>query len=289
MLSNVYISTSAFKNRSLKKILKECLEGGFTNVELSANVDYTDDNVDVVRKLYKNGQMRFLVHNYFPRPKEDFVLNLASDDEKVVRQSIQHCQTALDLSADLGAPFFSVHAGFAFHAQPEDLGRPQLDLPRISYAMAYKNFVRNVAVVLEYAAKRNVHLAVENNVVAKFNLVNGKNEIALLAAAEESMDFYQRLASDHLFFLIDLGHLKVSSAAMGFDREDYLRKVLPFTTALHLSDNDGLGDINRPFGEDVWFKDVIKRNKSKTWILEISNVDAREIKDCYHVLENLLS
>jgi len=289
MLPNVYISTSAFKNRSLKKILETCLEHRFTNVELSANVDYADDNGDAVRELHKSGQMRFLVHNYFPRPKEDFVLNLASDDEKVVRQSIQHCQIALDLSAELGASFFSVHAGFAFHAQPQDLGRPQLDLPRIPYAMAYRNFVKNVKVLLDYAAKKNVYLTVENNVVAKFNLINGKNGIALLADADEALRFYKEVGRANLFFLIDLGHLKVSSAAMGFDREDYLQKVLPFTTALHLSDNDGLGDTTRPFGEDVWFKDVIKRSKNKTWILEISNVDAREIKDCYKALENLLS
>jgi len=289
MLPNVYISTSAFKNRSLKKIFYTCLELGFTNVELSANVDYADDNVAVVRKLYKSGQMRFLVHNYFPRPKEDFVLNLASDDKEVVRRSVQHCQIALDLSADLGAPFFSVHAGFAFHAQPQDLGRPQIDLPRISYPTAYKNFVKNVRVLLDYAAKRNIQLAVENNVVAKFNLIKGKNEIALLADADEAVRFYKEVGRANLFFLIDLGHLKVSSAAMGFGREDYLQKVLPWAAAFHLSDNDGLEDTTRPFGEDVWFKDVIKRNKNKTWILEISNVDAREIKDCCKVLENFLS
>jgi len=289
MHPNVYISTSAFKNRSLKKILETCLEHGFTNVELSANVDYADDNVDVVRKLHESGRMKFLVHNYFPRPKEDFVLNLASDDGKVVKQSIQHCRTAIDLSAELGASFFSVHAGFAFHARPQDLGRALLDLPRILYEKAYQNFIQHVLILLDYGAKKNIFLAVENNMISNFNLRNGKNEIALLAEAQETLHFYKEVGRENLFFLLDLGHLKVSSAAMGFDREDYLRQVSPFTTAFHLSDNDGLRDTNRPFGADVWFKDVIKRSKNKTWIMEISNVDAREMKDCYQAIENLLS
>lgn len=289
MRRNIYVSTSAFKVKSLKSILEICLAHGLTNVELSSNVDYADDNLDVVYKFSRNGRMRFLVHNYFPRPKEDFVLNLASDDERTIRQSLEHCYRAIDLSAELKAPFFSVHAGFALHALPKDLGRPLTENRRILYQTAYENFVENVKVVADYAAKRKMNLLLENNVVARFNLVEGKNILLLLADVEETLRFHQDINSDHLFYLVDMGHLKVSSVALGFDREDYLKKITPFTLAFHLSENDGLSDQSLAFDEQVWFKAMIRQNKEKIFVLEIANVPLEEMKTCCLAVESLMN
>lgn len=288
MRNNIYLSTSSFKNVSLKGILDLCLEHDIHNIELSF-VEYSDENQSVVREYRDNHQMKFLVHNYYPRPKEDFVLNLASNDQAVLGLSINHCKQAIDLSKELGAPFYSVHAGFAFHAQANDLGKPQVSLPRIPYAQAYDNFLKSVQELCGYAREKGIKLLIENNVIASFNLVNGKNEILLLVDDEEALKFYDQVQSDNLAFLIDLAHLKVSSAALKFDKYQYLERLKSLSPCCHLSDNDGSADQGLTFNEDVWFADFVKENKDKTFVLEFKKGDIEQYKQCCQSLEKMLN
>jgi sugar phosphate isomerase/epimerase len=287
MQDNIYVSTSAFKEKELGMILDFCLGNNLTNIELGANLEQTEMDIKRLVKLSKEG-MRFLIHNYFPRPKEDFVLNLASDDKAILTQSLDHCRRALELSAQLQAPFYSVHAGFAFHASPADLGQPQIDLPRIPYQIAYDNFVRSISELARFAAECQVKLAVENNVLAGFNVVNGKNEICLLAEAGETLNFNKEVASDNLFYLIDLGHLKVTANSLKFSAEDYLRKILPHALAFHLSENNRVVDSHSSFDEKVWFGKFIKGNLDKTLILEICNVRLEQLKSTIAAIERVV-
>src|SRR5689334_5084396 len=81
---------------------------GIRDIELGAGVT-VDRGVDV---LERQSDLRLLVHNYFPPPAQSFVLNLSSPDEDVRGQSVALVESALDLSARLKAPFYSVHGGF---------------------------------------------------------------------------------------------------------------------------------------------------------------------------------
>lgn len=288
MKDNIYISTSAFKERKLEKILKICVENNIMNLELSSNIEYSDNNLELVYK-YNLNPMHFLIHNYFPQPKEDFVLNLASDDKEILTKSIEHCKHAIDISKKLKAPFFSVHAGFAFHAKPEDLSNQQVQLPRIPYKKAYKIFVETTSELTDYAFKKNVKLAVENNVVADLNLEKGKNRILLLAEANEGLIFYKDISSPNFFYLIDIGHLKVSSSSLKFDINEYLKKMLPFTLGFHISENDSRSDQHLDFNDMDWFGNIIKENPRKIFILEPHRLNLVQIKKCYNSLERLLN
>jgi len=46
--------------------------------------------------------LNYLIHNYFPPPSKPFVLNLASLDDKLYKQSIDLCINAIKLSKNLG-------------------------------------------------------------------------------------------------------------------------------------------------------------------------------------------
>jgi sugar phosphate isomerase/epimerase len=281
---NVFVSTSSFRTRKLREIIELCLANGLTNLELSSNVEHSDDNLDLVRRF--NGQpFRFLIHHYFPRPKDDFVLNLATDEPGVLDRGLAHCREAIGLCAELGIPFFSVHAGYALHASPEDLGRPLTRKKRIPYRDAYAGFVSSVRALAGYAGARGVGLAVENNAVAHFNLTGGKNEILLLADAEEALTFHREVACENLSFLVDLGHLNVASVSLGFDRAAHLEKLLPLSAALHLSDNDGRTDSNQPFSADSWFIGHLKRGAGKPVVVESGPADIETLLSCCRVAE----
>jgi len=58
--------------------------------------------------------------------------------------------------------------------------------------------------------------------------------------------------------LIDVAHLKVSSNSLNFDALQMFDVCNERIAAYHLSDNDGLEDSNKPFGEDAWFWPYLK-------------------------------
>jgi sugar phosphate isomerase/epimerase len=181
-----------------------------------------------------------------------------------------------------------VHSGFAFHASPGDLNRPQTALPRIPYEKAYGIFLEAVRELARYGARKGVKLALENNVVAEFNLSGGRNEILLLAEAEESLSFFKEAGSGNLFFLIDLGHLKVTSNVLKFDKDEYLKSIIPYVIGFHLDDNNGLVDEHRGFDESVWFRQILMENREKTFILEAQNLSRQGLKRNYLALESML-
>ena len=45
--------------------------------------------------------MNFLIHNYFPPPKKNFILNLGSTNENIRLQSVNLCKGAINLCKNL--------------------------------------------------------------------------------------------------------------------------------------------------------------------------------------------
>ena len=72
MLNNkLYVSTGAFKEKNLNKILKECQTTGFQCLELSSGIKFSNLLRDKCKEL--DGEMSFLIHNYFPAPSKPFL------------------------------------------------------------------------------------------------------------------------------------------------------------------------------------------------------------------------
>jgi len=200
-------------------------------------------------------------------------------------RSREHCRFAVDLSAELNASFFSVHAGFAFAARPEDLGKDLTGVPRFSLEEAHQTFVESLRSLCAYSMDRGVRFVVENNVIAPFNLVGGKNRLGLCATADDILQTYADVESSNLGFLIDVGHLKVTANALGFDRHAFLDRVAPYVAAFHLSDNDGLADQNLPFGTEAWFVPRLKDFPNAWMVLEAYRLEADQIRACCKIIE----
>lgn len=273
-----FVSTGAFKTRSVRECVEWALKGGVDRIELGSGSHWSPDVLQPIRET-SGRPIRYLVHNYFPPHEQPFVLNLASSDPEARERSLAHCRQAIDLSVELRAPFFSVHAGFAFKAKPEHLGRPVTQVPRVTLEQAHETFVRSLKELCAYASRRCVRLAVENNVIHPFNLVNGRNLVSLCATAEEILRTYAEVGASNLGILIDVGHLKVTATSLGFDRHAFLDRVAPHVVAFHLSDNNGLADQNRPFDEQAWFLPRMADFPNATMVLEAYDLDLDQIRD----------
>lgn len=283
MEGGIYMSTSVFDGLGLDGLLDLCGRRGITNIELGSGVQYSEGMAETA--VSRRGEFRFLLHNYFPPAREPFVLNLGAEDEGLLEKSREHCRIAIDLTARLGGGFYSVHAGFAFRARPELLNREGADYELVPMEKAKRSLIESLISLAAYAEARDVGLLVENNVVSAANLIDGKNLLGLGVSGEELLEIVEDVCSPALGLLIDVGHLKVSGASLGFDPAGAIEKVGGHIRAFHLSDNDGSSDQHLPFDDGAWFLPVLKEFRGATKIIEARCPEDGQLERCMELAD----
>jgi len=253
MKTNVFISSGAFQTHDLDAILGVCRQRQLKGLELGSRIAFSEDMFSRLKTFLGAGDTELLIHNYFPPPAEPFVLNLASDDPAVLARSREHCLEALQWCARFRVPFYSVHAGFCFHASPEDLGGDLTGLPRILKDKAEAVFVESLKELARAAAVEGIDILVENNVLTPSNCVNGANDLMLGVTSDDLLRILEGAGGSHLGILLDVGHLKISAGSLGFSAEEFIRDLGPYVRAVHMSENNGRQDTHRPVAEDSWF------------------------------------
>ena len=81
MDNNLFVSTTFFPdNTPISQVIYECENQGITNLELGSNHIWEENQLEIVKNYVNNN---YLVHNYFPTPKLDLIVNIASLDENI--------------------------------------------------------------------------------------------------------------------------------------------------------------------------------------------------------------
>ena len=278
---SIYASTNCLKNpKNLISVLNKYEEAGIENVELGSVHEYFD--VKELKKFHFN----FLIHNYFPPPRIPFNFNLASSDSLILKKSISLAQSAIDLCCDIESPLYTFHAGFT--VDPPKLGKP---LPRINVSDrddAIEIFVDEVVKIVDYANNRGIKVAMEPNVVQKFNLIENRNDLCLFAEYKEIEKLFKILKKTSLGLLVDLGHTSVTSHWLNFDKDEFVEKCKDKIFAIHASNNNGLQDQHKSLTKDCWQISKLKEFKHVPIILETMNLSVEEIKDNIKLVSDVL-
>jgi sugar phosphate isomerase/epimerase len=288
-MKHVFVSTGAFQTRSLAHALALCETCNIRHVELSSGMEYDAQNLAHIRAAHKNG-MQFLVHNYFPPPAEPFVLNLASSDPQVLHTSREFCKQAIDLSAELGAPFYSAHSGFAFHLTPQMLGNPQAQaavLNSQSRQQAYQVFLQSIDLLAGYARQYDMLFLIENNVASPHYIRADSENALLMCEAPEMLQCLRDANQPNLKLLIDVAHVNVSANALGFSRDEFLAQTAPHVAAIHISENDGIKDNNQPVSADAWFMDWLRQYREIPTVIEVYQLTPQQIQAQYQLVSTL--
>jgi sugar phosphate isomerase/epimerase len=253
----IYASTACLSGpQPIMERIAAYRAAGLAALELGANITLVPGDLERVQLL--GGDL--LVHNYFPPPAKDFVLNLASQNADTLRQSLEMVKAALQLSSRFKAPFYSVHGGFITDAISFDGVSFVFPMPQGAEeaGLARQRFTRVIAGLLPEAEHYGVTLLVENNVCAPQH--RGK---LILQEAWEFEELFTALPSPHLGMLLDTGHLNVTATTLVFDRLDFVRRVAPFVRAVHFHDNNGSADQHRPPQPGSWTLDVLRMEPFK--------------------------
>lgn len=274
-----YVSTSCLGfGKKVSDVLKIYQDNGIKNIELGASHVYEEGIEDYIKKLDAN----FIIHSFFPPSKECFVMNLASIDKRILRLSLEQAKRMIDLSVKLKAPLCSFHSGF--RVNPEQLGKKFKPKNIVSYDKAFDIFVESIKEILKYTEGKNVKIAVEPNVLNEFNIVNSKNELLLICEYWEIEELFKRINSDNLGILLDLGHLKVTSHWLNFDKDWFVEKVADKVFEVHLHDNDSKFDSHLNINENSWALDILKKHNFPIVTLEPNKVSMSDIKKSYNLL-----
>ena len=263
----IYVSSSCSNQKKIGAAIRELAEHGFQNIELSGGTEYYEGYEDDIFDLKEKYDLNFLVHNYFPPPKEDFVLNLASMDDAIFQRSLKHLRKAIRLTCLLGAGKFGFHAGFYVNISVDEIGKAISTGHLCNTEQAYERFCKGFKLIENES--KGIDIYVENNVYSKtnFNTYGLQNPLMLTSPAE-----YEEL-QQHLDFklLLDVAHLYVSSQTLDFDFDLHLEQMIMRTDYIHLSDNDGYHDQNADFASDSKLLNKIRKEhlKEKTITLEI--------------------
>jgi sugar phosphate isomerase/epimerase len=245
----IYISTGGFRGRTADVVSAELSRAGIKAIELSGGA-YSKTLLSDLQALARS--IDFQIHNYFPPPSDPFVLNLGSLDPQVGERSVAHVEQALEWCGALGGDRYSFHAGFLLDPKVDELGKRIPGRSLFDRDKCIEVFVNRVTRLAEIAAKSGVTLMIENNVLSAKNAREFSANPLLMCDPEECLEIMGMLPAS-VMQLIDVAHLKVSANSLNFDPSGMFDLCGDRIAGFHLSDNDGLEDSNKPFGEDAWF------------------------------------
>lgn len=277
----IYASTSCLRNpQNILKVLDEYEKAEIENVELGSVHKYFDT------KKLKNYNFNFLAHGYFPPPKIPFNFNLASQNKSIIKNSIKLVKNAVNVCADINSPMFTFHAGFT--VDPKKLGVKFSREGSIEKELAISTFMNSSHEILEYAQSRGIKLAMELNVVQKFNLDNGKNKLLLFADYEETKIFLKNFKKNQIGILLDLGHTSVTSHWLNFDKDRFVEKIKKRVSVVHVSNNNGLQDQHKQLTNNCWQTLKLKNFKNIPITLETMNLTTSQIKKNIQIAKDAL-
>jgi sugar phosphate isomerase/epimerase len=280
--SRYIASSNAFPGQGIKGLEEIGIRENLP-IEFSSGVQYEED----LERKFMEAKCEKYIHNYFPIPKESFVLNLASLNDDIWRRSVDHGIRAITLAGKSQVPFYSIHAGFCLDPNPNELGEkitgPKESMPRAHH---WEAFLKAINILLIEAEKRNVDLLVENNVIIEKNLVNNRQSPLLVSDPQEAEKILATIKSKRFGFLLDTAHLKVSAQTMKYDPEAFIGIIQKRTKGIHHSDNNGWVDNNQPLEDDYWFLAHMSKFKDLYHVIEVNNISPADMKTQMALLKN---
>ena len=274
---DLYLSTTFYKDySSVCDVLKHCTENEIYHLELGSNHVYEDDLASIIQRY----PCQYLVHNYFPIPKEGFIVNIASLNDDLYERSVSHVFAAIDFCNIIGAKLYTFHPGFLSDpigsspcSSNYDFQFKAEQIPALRYEKAFDRMLCAVKRIVAYAYEKNVRIAVETE-----GSVLHKNHL-LMQYPEEFSRFFDIFSPQAIGINLNIGHLRLASNAYGFEIIEFINLVAEYIVAMELSHNGGGSDEHLPLVDGEWYWDVIfdQRFANAYKILEFRNTSIEDV------------
>lgn len=244
----IYVSSSCIRQHNIADVIRRLAGAGISNIELSGGTDYYDGLEQELRQLKQDHNLRYACHAYFPPPKDPFVVNLASCNDRIYKQSIVHYENCIEMLKRLHCCVLSIHAGFMVEIGIEEIGSTLNGRVIYEEEKAYDRFCSAYEYIAGLCAAGGITLFLENNVLnaENYQQFHFKNHI-MMTDYRSIMKMKERITFN---LLLDLGHLHVSAKTLHLDYAKECENLGEYVKWVHLSENDGIFDEHRPLEKD---------------------------------------
>ena len=282
----IFISSSCVKNDKIAESVRELADLGYSNIELSGGTVYYAGFADDLQSLKEEYNLNYLLHNYFPPPQNNFVLNLASLDEEVFTASVEHCQRAIALSKKLGGSKYAIHAGFFIDLKIKEIGKElskddlfDIEKATMQFNAAFRELTRE--------AGEDLTLYLENNVLSGPNFTTYAPQNPFMLTNLE--DYHAMKKELDFKILLDVGHLMVSCNVLNKPFTEELVALAAETDYIHISNNNSILDENKSLNEESDLTQALKTIdlSNKTITLEVYESDEK-IRQSIQTIQSLI-
>lgn len=241
----IYISSACVRKSNIAEVLSLLGELGVKNIELSGGTDYYEKIEDDLKAIGERYGLTYACHAYFPPPKEPFVVNLASCNDRIYWRSLEHYEQCIEMLKRIGSRTLSVHAGFMIEVGTDEIGKKMNGKIVYDKSRAYDRFCSAYQRILKQCADNGIELFLENNVLNSENYESFEHHNYMMMTDYQSVIEMRRQMDFNL--LLDLGHLHVSARTLGKNFQEECGKLKEYVRWIHLSDNNGIIDAHQPF------------------------------------------
>jgi len=273
----IFVSTTFAKNNlKISKVLIKCKKEKITNIELGSNHAYEKN----FQKIVKQYNFRFMVHNYFPIPKKEFVVNIASSNRGIRNLSLKHIKRAINFCKNINSKLYTFHPGFINDPIKANRSKKNYDflwgndVLNNNYRLAFDQMIFSLKKIVKFAKKKNIKIAIETQGAFK------KNNFLLMQKPEEYQKLFQFFTPSELGISLNIGHLNLASKFFDFSKLKFVEKLKPYIVAFELSHNNGIKDQHLPLKKNQWYWKIINDpDFSEMYkILEFRNTSIEKIK-----------
>jgi len=275
-MNNLYVSTTFIKDgKKIKMALDILKSAGVENVEIGSSHAY-ESNYNYI----KNYKFNFLIHNYFPVPKKDFVINIASLSKKIRERSINQIKRSIEFYKKINAKIYTFHPGFIGDPLRANRNKKNYDFIwkkkniKDQYLLVYNQMILSLKKIVNFAKKKDVKIAIETEGSFK------KRNFLLLQRPEEYKNLFKFFSPKDIGINLNIGHLNLASNAFSFSKSKFVDMIKPYIVAIELSHNNGIEDQHLPLKKNQWYWKIINDpDFSEMYkILEFRNTSIEKIK-----------
>ena len=280
----IYVSSSCIKKHNIAEVIRQLAEHNICNIELSGGTEYYDEIETDLIILKQQYHLNYVCHAYFPPPKAHFVVNLASCNDQIYQQSINHYIQCIDMMKRIDCKVLSIHAGFLVEVGTNEIGKSIHAVTIYDEDKAYDRFCTAYERISRLCVENDIDFYLENNVLSEENYKNfGYRNYFMMTDYASIMKIKKQLDFN---LLLDLGHLYVSSNSLGLDYEQECNALKEHVKWIHISENNGVVDEHKTLREkSIIINEFYKLQKPLINVTLETTGDIEEILDSVELIK----
>jgi sugar phosphate isomerase/epimerase len=284
----IYVSTTYYgsKRSDLKIVLDQLKDLDIDGIEVGSTHSYKKKK-DFVKLLNNLPKKKILFNNYFP-PNNDknFVINIASGEKKIRKNSINFVMESINFSKKVGAELYTFHPGFLSDAQPAINNKEKnYDFnfdKRVSKKIEAKKFlIQSLKEIISYSVSKKLKIAIETEGSSL------KHNFLMMQSPKEFDELF-KIFPKNLYLNFNISHSYFASTIYNFSLVRFINKIKEKIAAVELSCNDGFYDQHLPIKLSSNNLQYIKYFENVPIILEYRNTSYQDLNKSIIVLKRFL-